>query len=158
MTVAAARFAGLDDDSIRDGLLSFAGVSRRQEVKGVTAAGVTIIDDFGHHPTAIRQTAESLRRRHLRNGARLWAVFEPRSNTTRRKVFQHDLVGALGIADGAVIATIPIQKRFPPTTGSMSTASSPTSASSAASRVFPSPLRTPSSTASARSSAPVTSS
>lgn len=113
MTIAAARFAGLPDTSIREGLATFQGVSRRQEVRGVTAGGVRIIDDFGHHPTAIRQTADALRGRHLKNGGSLWAVFEPRSNTTRRKVFQNDLVHALSAADGAVLTPIPDAHKVP---------------------------------------------
>jgi UDP-N-acetylmuramate: L-alanyl-gamma-D-glutamyl-meso-diaminopimelate ligase len=113
VAVVAARFGGLDDDEIRDGLRSFEGVARRQEVRGLTAGGVKIIDDFGHHPTAILQTAEALRRRHLRDRARLWAVFEPRSNTTRRNIFQNELAVALSAADGAVVAAIPDPQKVP---------------------------------------------
>ncbi len=113
MAISAARFAGLADAEIQTGLNAFLGVARRQEVRGVTAGGVKIVDDFGHHPTAIRETAEALRHRHLANGGRLWAVFEPRSNTTRRKVFQHDLVEALSVADGACIAHIPDIEKIP---------------------------------------------
>ena len=113
MAISAARFAGLTDAEIQSGLNAFLGVARRQEVRGETAGGVRIIDDFGHHPTAIRETAEALRRRHLTNGGRLWAVFEPRSNTTRRKVFQQDLVEALSVADGACIAHIPDIEKIP---------------------------------------------
>jgi UDP-N-acetylmuramate: L-alanyl-gamma-D-glutamyl-meso-diaminopimelate ligase len=106
MAICAARFAGLTDDEIRAGLNSFLGVARRQTVRGVTGGGVTIIDDFGHHPTAIRETAEALRRRHVKSGARLWALFEPRSNTTKRKVFQHELAAALAVADGVFLSEI----------------------------------------------------
>jgi UDP-N-acetylmuramate: L-alanyl-gamma-D-glutamyl-meso-diaminopimelate ligase len=106
MAVAAARFAGLGDDDIRAGLATFLGVARRQTVRGVTAGGVTVIDDFGHHPTAIEETAEALRRRHLRPGAKLWALFEPRSNTTKRKVFQHELARALAAADGVILSEV----------------------------------------------------
>jgi UDP-N-acetylmuramate: L-alanyl-gamma-D-glutamyl-meso-diaminopimelate ligase len=113
MAICAARFGGLRDDEIRAGLATFAGVARRQEVRGVTRGGVTIIDDFGHHPTAIRETAAALRRRHVRPGAKLWALFEPRSNTTRRKVFQHDLADALSLADGVIVAAIPDVQKIP---------------------------------------------
>jgi len=106
MAVCAARFAGLVDDEIRTGLASFLGVARRQTVRGTTAGGVTVIDDFGHHPTAIRETTEALRHRHVKPGARLWALFEPRSNTTKRRVFQHELAVALATADGVFLAEI----------------------------------------------------
>lgn len=106
MAICAARFAGLGDEAIRRGLESFLGVARRQTVRGVTAGGITIIDDFGHHPTAIRETAEALRRRHVKPGARLWALFEPRSNTTKRKVFQHELAEALAVADGVILSEV----------------------------------------------------
>ena len=106
MAVAAARFAGLRDEEIREGLAGFLGVARRQTVRGVTAGGVTVIDDFGHHPTAIRETAEALRRRHVPAGARLWALFEPRSNTTKRNVFQRELARALATADGVILSEV----------------------------------------------------
>ena len=76
---------------------------RRQEIRG-EVRGITIIDDFGHHPTAIAQTLRGMR--HQYPGRRLWAVFEPRSNTTRRAVFQHDLPRALGEADGVILAQV----------------------------------------------------
>ena len=63
-----------------------------------------MIDDFGHHPTAMRLTLDALR--HQYPGRKLWAVFEPRSNTTRRAVFQHDLPEALGHADGVILAQV----------------------------------------------------
>jgi len=63
-----------------------------------------VIDDFGHHPTAISQTLRGLR--HQYAGRRLWALFEPRSNTTRRAVFQESLPAALGEADGIVLAQV----------------------------------------------------
>ena len=81
---------------IQTALTSFEGIARRQEGTGVKARGVTVIDDFGHHPTAIRETLSGLR--HRFPGHRLWAVFEPRSNTTRRAVFQQQLPEALQLA------------------------------------------------------------
>lgn len=113
MAICAARFAGLTDGEIRAGLQGFLGVARRQHVRGRTKGGVTIIDDFGHHPTAIRHTVEALRHRHVPPGARLWALFEPRSNTTRRKVFQRELADALATADGVFIAEIPDIEKVP---------------------------------------------
>ena len=104
MAICAARFSGLTDDAIRSGLETFTGIARRQELRG-EVRGVKVIDDFGHHPTAILQAAEALKRRHT--AGNLWAVFEPRSNTTRRKIFQQDLVDALAAADGAIVAAVP---------------------------------------------------
>jgi len=104
MAITAARFAGVSPDGIRTAVASFRSVKRRQEVRGVTARGITIVDDFGHHPTAIREAIAGMRKRF--EGARLWAVFEPRSNTTRRKVFQDALPEALGRADGVCLAAV----------------------------------------------------
>lgn len=103
MCVCAARHAGLSDDEIRHGLETFKGIRRRQQVRG-EAGGITVMDDFGHHPTAIRETLRGLRQKYP--GRRLWAVFEPRSNTSRRNVLQGELAGALKEADGAVIAAV----------------------------------------------------
>ena len=104
MAITAARFAGLSAEQIRKALESFEGVKRRQEVRGVTERNITVIDDFGHHPTAIREAVAGLRNRY--EGARLWAIFEPRSNTTRRKVFQEALPVALASADAVCIAEV----------------------------------------------------
>src|SRR5205085_11079287 len=68
------------------------------------ARGVKVIDDFGHHPTAIAQTLQALRHRYPKH--RLWAIFEPRSNTTRRAVFQKSLPEALALADGVYISEV----------------------------------------------------
>ncbi len=104
MAITAARFAGIEPGPIREALAAFLSVRRRQEIRGVTDRGVTVVDDFGHHPTAIREAVAGMRKRFP--GARLWAVFEPRSNTTRRKVFQEPLAEALGMADGVCIAAV----------------------------------------------------
>ncbi len=103
MAASAAHFYGIPTSEIQKALKSFAGIKRRQEVRGV-AGGVTVIDDFGHHPTAIRETLSGLRRRY--GAARLWAVFEPRSNTTRRAVFQTELPRAFADADGVFLAQV----------------------------------------------------
>jgi UDP-N-acetylmuramate: L-alanyl-gamma-D-glutamyl-meso-diaminopimelate ligase len=103
MCVCAARHAGLSDDEIRAGLETFRGIRRRQTVRG-EANGITVIDDFGHHPTAIRETLRGFRQKYP--GRRLWAVFEPRSNTSRRNVLQNELIEALKEADGSVIAAV----------------------------------------------------
>jgi len=103
MAVTAARFYDVPKTKIDNALKSFKGIARRQEVRG-EAHGVKVIDDFGHHPTAIAQTLEALRHRY--HGQRIWAVFEPRSNTTRRAVFQHELPKALKQADGVFISQV----------------------------------------------------
>ena len=110
--VACARHCGLDDALIQSAFETFKGVQRRMEVKG-TSGGVTVIDDFGHHPTAICETLRALRIRHP--DQRLWAVFEPRSNTTRRKVFQQELAQAFSNADAIVIAQVARLELLDPT-------------------------------------------
>jgi len=84
-------------------LAEFRGVRRRQEVVG-SARGVVVLDDFAHHPTAVAGTLAAVRLRYP--GRRLRAVFEPRSNTSRRRVFQDEFVAALGAADEAVLAAV----------------------------------------------------
>src|ERR1700716_1966534 len=103
MAAAAARFYDVPKAKIDNALKSFKGIARRQEVRG-EARGVKVIDDFGHHPTAIGQTLQGLRQRY--QGQRLWAIFEPRSNTTRRAIFQKELPAALKQADGVFIAQV----------------------------------------------------
>jgi UDP-N-acetylmuramate: L-alanyl-gamma-D-glutamyl-meso-diaminopimelate ligase len=103
MCVCAARHAGLSDEEIRSGLETFKGIRRRQTVRG-EVGGITVIDDFGHHPTAIRETLRGFRQKYP--GRRLWAVFEPRSNTSRRNVLQDQLIEALKEADGSIVAAV----------------------------------------------------
>ena len=100
---ACALHCGLTPDQIRAAFVSFRGIKRRMEVRG-TAGGITVIDDFGHHPTAIRETIRALRVRYP--GRRLWAIFEPRTNTTRRNVFQSELSEALSLADAVVVSQV----------------------------------------------------
>lgn len=100
---ACALHCGLADAQIQSAFDTFRGIKRRMEVRG-EAAGVTVVDDFGHHPTAIAETVKALRVKFP--GRRLWAVFEPRSNTTRRKVFQDEMVSALALADCVVVAQV----------------------------------------------------
>ena len=94
---------GLSDRDLMDGLASFAGVARRQEVIG-EAGGVTIIDDFGHHPTAITATLAALAERF--RGRRILAAFEPRSNTARRAVFQREFAAAFDGAAAVFLAPV----------------------------------------------------
>jgi len=110
MAVSASRFYGISTEEIRKALLGFEGIARRQEVRG-EARGVKVIDDFGHHPTAIRETLRSLRHRYP--GSRLWAIFEPRSNTTRRAIFQRELPEALKLADGVLISKVARLEQLP---------------------------------------------
>jgi UDP-N-acetylmuramate: L-alanyl-gamma-D-glutamyl-meso-diaminopimelate ligase len=91
-------------------LATFKSVKRRLEVRDVIA-GITIIDDFAHHPTAIRETLRALRSVYPKS--RLWAVLEPRSNTLRRKVLQNDLVASLRLADHVVLSGVYQQQRIP---------------------------------------------
>jgi UDP-N-acetylmuramate: L-alanyl-gamma-D-glutamyl-meso-diaminopimelate ligase len=110
MAVSAARFYDVPKAKIDNALKSFSGIARRQEVRG-EVRGVKVVDDFGHHPTAIAQTLQALRHRYP--GHRLWAVFEPRSNTTRRAVFQQQLPDALQLADGVFIAQVAKLEQIP---------------------------------------------
>jgi UDP-N-acetylmuramate: L-alanyl-gamma-D-glutamyl-meso-diaminopimelate ligase len=118
-TAAAALAAGegVPTDAIVEALATFKSVKRRLEVRAVVGE-VTIIDDFAHHPTAIRETLRALRESYP--GRRLWAVLEPRSNTLRRNIFELDLVESLSLADQVVLAgvfkseSIPAAERLHP--------------------------------------------
>jgi UDP-N-acetylmuramate: L-alanyl-gamma-D-glutamyl-meso-diaminopimelate ligase len=102
-TAAAALAAGqgIPPEPIAEALATFRSVRRRLEVCA-EVGGITIIDDFAHHPTAIRETLRALRSAYP--GRRLWAVLEPRSNTLRRNVFERELVESLSLADHIVLA------------------------------------------------------
>jgi UDP-N-acetylmuramate: L-alanyl-gamma-D-glutamyl-meso-diaminopimelate ligase len=101
MLIAAEGGVGWEEAAAA--LADFRGVRRRQEVVS-EAGGITVIDDFAHHPTAVAGTLAALRARYP--GGRLRAVFEPRSNTSRRRVFQDEFVNALAAADEAVLAQV----------------------------------------------------
>src|SRR5579859_3840498 len=101
--VACAKHCGLKNHQIQFAFDTFKGIKRRMEVRGI-AGGVTVVDDFGHHPTAIRETLRALRIRYPNQ--RMWAVFEPRSNTTRRNVFQSELADSFADADAVVVSQI----------------------------------------------------
>ncbi len=107
----AATWLGLTFDEIQSGLESFRNARRRLELK-LERDGVLIYDDFAHHPTAIRETLSAIRHRHPES--RLWAVFEPRSNTTRRNVFQKELAAAFDAADLALLTEIDRLEELPP--------------------------------------------
>jgi UDP-N-acetylmuramate: L-alanyl-gamma-D-glutamyl-meso-diaminopimelate ligase len=101
--VAAAKHCGLKNQQIQAAFDTFKGIKRRMEIKGI-AGGITIVDDFGHHPTAIRETLKALRIRYARE--KIWAIFEPRSNTTRRNVFQKELAESFADANAVVISQV----------------------------------------------------
>ncbi len=101
--IATAAGYGVAAGSIAQALKTFQSVKRRLEVRA-EINGITIIDDFAHHPTAIGQTLKALRTRYP--GRRLWAIFEPRSNTLRRRVLEDDLVKSLGLADQVRVASV----------------------------------------------------
>jgi len=100
---ALASGCGISKEQIASALRSFKSVKRRLEVRA-QVNGITIIDDFAHHPTAIAGTLKALRARYP--GARLWAILEPRSNTLRRNIFQHELAQSLAVADEVVVANV----------------------------------------------------
>ena len=101
--VACAKHCGLKNHQIQSGFDTFKGIKRRMEVRGI-AGGVTVLDDFGHHPTAIRETLRALRIKYPQQ--KVWAIFEPRSNTTRRNVFQNELASAFSEADSVVVSQV----------------------------------------------------
>ncbi|HZS35309.1 MAG TPA: UDP-N-acetylmuramate:L-alanyl-gamma-D-glutamyl-meso-diaminopimelate ligase [Polyangia bacterium] len=108
--IAAAHGVGLSAEEIGKGIRRFAGVRRRQETRGV-AQGVTIVDDFAHHPTAVRETLRALRGRYGRG--RLIAIFEPRSATSRRAVFQNEYADAFSAADEIIIGAVNHPEKAP---------------------------------------------
>ena len=110
MAAMAARFYDVPEKKIESAFRSFAGIARRQELRG-EGRGVKVVDDFGHHPTAVAHTLQALR--HQYRGHRLWAIFEPRSNTTRRAVFQQQLPDALKLADGVFISQVARLEQIP---------------------------------------------
>lgn len=109
--IAVACSLGLTKAEIAAGLLSFRGVKRRQEVFG-EKNGIIVLDDFAHHPTAVKATIEAIRA--FYPGRRLVAVFEPRSNTSMRSIFQAEYARAFDLADMAVISDVPLKHKVPP--------------------------------------------
>ncbi len=109
--VACAKHCGLSNKQIQSAFDTFKGIKRRMEVRGVSG-GVTVVDDFGHHPTAIRETMRALRIKYPHQ--KIWAIFEPRSNTTRRNVFQSELVTAFAEADAVIVSEVARLEQLPP--------------------------------------------
>ena len=111
MALCAAHTLGLPLDKLAAILPTFRGVRRRLEVRA-EANGITLVDDFGHHPSALRESIAALRGKYP--GCRLWALFEPRSNTTRRGIFQNELAQSLSAADGVYITEIARKEQIDP--------------------------------------------
>jgi UDP-N-acetylmuramate: L-alanyl-gamma-D-glutamyl-meso-diaminopimelate ligase len=107
--IAAGEAIKADRDGIRKGLQTFASVKRRMEVKG-EVRGVAVIDDFAHHPTAVRETIDAVRQKY--GGRRIVAVFEPRSYTAQRREFQNDYVKAFAGADEVILAALFHPERY----------------------------------------------
>ena len=110
-TIAVAQRVGIQKPLLVEAVSLFQGIARRQQVLG-EPNGITIIDDFAHHPTAVRDTLDGLRSRY--SGRRLWAVFEPRTNTSRRRVFQDAYARSFGGVDRVIIAPVHQPDRAPP--------------------------------------------
>ena len=101
--IAVGAAIGLNTDTLAEGLRRFKGVRRRMQLRG-TAAGVSVYDDFAHHPTAIEETLVGVRSAFP--GRRVWAIFEPRSATSCRRIFQSDFARALSRADTVVLPAV----------------------------------------------------
>jgi UDP-N-acetylmuramate: L-alanyl-gamma-D-glutamyl-meso-diaminopimelate ligase len=104
-----AKLRGVSDDEIQKGLQTFQGIKRRMEVRGVER-GVTVIDDFAHHPTAIATTVAGARQRYP--GQRIWALFEPRSISSSRKEFEAGYIDAFHEADRVIVGPVFHRKRY----------------------------------------------
>jgi len=109
--IAAAAAAGVDPEEAATALVAFKGVRRRLERLG-EPGGVSVLEDFAHHPTAVRETLRALRRL-LPAGGRLFAAFEPRSFTSRTRIFQDDFARALSLADVVVVAAAHLPGKVP---------------------------------------------
>ena len=109
--LACAHRLGLSRDTIARGLGSFKSVKRRLEIRG-EAAGITVFDDFAHHPTAIAATLAAVRNQFPRN--RVWAIFEPRSATARRRVFQSQFSRCFAEADHVILCSIFAPEKLDP--------------------------------------------
>ncbi|MFZ5806291.1 MAG: UDP-N-acetylmuramate:L-alanyl-gamma-D-glutamyl-meso-diaminopimelate ligase [Verrucomicrobiota bacterium] len=110
MAIAAAHFYQIPLEKVAEALKNFKGIKRRMEIRA-EVKGITIVDDFGHHPTALRETMTALRAKF--SGVKIWALFEPRSNTTRRNVFQKELPAALALADGVFVSQVARLEQLP---------------------------------------------
>jgi UDP-N-acetylmuramate: L-alanyl-gamma-D-glutamyl-meso-diaminopimelate ligase len=115
--IVTGKELGLGNDAIQSGLSTFKSVKRRLEVRG-EVDGIRVYDDFAHHPTAVLETLRAIRQRYP-NG-RIWAVFEPRSQTCRRRIFEQDFIAAFEPSDTVVIARVfgasklPVEEQLSP--------------------------------------------
>jgi UDP-N-acetylmuramate: L-alanyl-gamma-D-glutamyl-meso-diaminopimelate ligase len=106
---------GITSEVFREASKSFKGVKRRQEIVG-ESGGILILDDFAHHPTSVRETLSAVKERH--GGRRVVAVFEPRSNSSRRNTFQREYAASFDNADlvliriPSMLEKIPVEERF----------------------------------------------
>jgi UDP-N-acetylmuramate: L-alanyl-gamma-D-glutamyl-meso-diaminopimelate ligase len=100
----------MERSNLLEGFASFSGVKRRQEFKG-EKRGILVIDDFAHHPTAVAETIKAVR--DAFSGRRVWAIFEPRSNTSRRNVFEREFSLALSLADRVVVSNLHQPDKIP---------------------------------------------
>src|SRR5262249_26046642 len=109
--IIVARELGIDSEVIQRGLSSFKSVKRRLEVRG-EVRGIRVYDDFAHHPTAVQETLRAVRDRNP--GARIWAIFEPRSQTCRRRIFEEAFIESFTAADCTIIARVFSASHLPP--------------------------------------------
>lgn len=107
---AMARGLGIAREILQEALATFLGVKRRQEIKG-EVGGILVVDDFAHHPTAVTATLEAIKMTFP--GRRLWAIFEPRSNTSRRRIFEREFAQGLAAADRVVISGLYQPEKIP---------------------------------------------
>ena len=110
MAIAVSDFLNIDQKNIIESVSKFSGIARRQELRG-EEKNIKVIDDFGHHPTAIAATIGALKQRYP--GSKIWAIFEPRSNTSRRNLLQSELEDSLSQADGVIISEVPNPEKVP---------------------------------------------
>jgi UDP-N-acetylmuramate: L-alanyl-gamma-D-glutamyl-meso-diaminopimelate ligase len=107
---AMGRALGIERGRLLNGFRTFTGVKRRQEIRG-EKRGILVVDDFAHHPTAVRETLDAVRGAYT--GRRLWAIFEPRSNTSKRNVFEKEFASALALADKVIVAGVYQPEKIP---------------------------------------------
>ncbi|HYY26166.1 MAG TPA: UDP-N-acetylmuramate:L-alanyl-gamma-D-glutamyl-meso-diaminopimelate ligase [Candidatus Udaeobacter sp.] len=105
-----AKELGIQRDRLVEGFATFQGVKKRQEVKG-EERGVLVIDDFAHHPTAVKETIDAVKAAY--RGRRLWAIFEPRSNTSRRNIFEREFSDSLALADRVIVSGLYLPEKIP---------------------------------------------
>jgi UDP-N-acetylmuramate: L-alanyl-gamma-D-glutamyl-meso-diaminopimelate ligase len=104
------RVLGVEAGKLLEGFATFRGVTRRQEIKG-ERRGIVVIDDFAHHPTAVMETIDAVRSAYPQR--RLWALFEPRSNTSRRNIFATEFARSLARADRVILSDLYQPEKVP---------------------------------------------